>query len=121
MPLPTCFHAGALKSTYHRVRAPTKDDPTHARYSIPYFFNPRLNFAMQVGRGGSSGAHAERRRAPGAVGGGQRAPRPRLPPACCTACPVPLIACQPRSLAPQGPKKRWGPITGFDILSKTGA
>lgn len=24
-------------------------------------------------------------------------------------------------LAEQGPKKRWGPITGFDILSKTGA
>ncbi|KAI7838916.1 hypothetical protein COHA_007322 [Chlorella ohadii] len=57
---------GVFKSTYHRVRAPTKGDPTGERYSIPYFVNPRLNYVMQ------------------------------------------------------GPEKRWGPITGFDILSKTG-
>ena len=37
-----------------------------ARYSIPYFVNPKLNFVIQ------------------------------------------------------GPEKRWGPVTGFDLLSKTG-
>ena len=36
------------------------------RYSIPYFVNPKLNYAIQ------------------------------------------------------GPEKRWGPVTGFDLLSKTG-
>ena len=41
-------NAGVFKSTYHRVRAPTKDDPTGARYSIPYFVNPRLNYVMQA-------------------------------------------------------------------------
>lgn len=37
-----------------------------ARYSIPYFVNPKLNYSIQ------------------------------------------------------GPEKRWGPVTGFDLLSKTG-
>lgn len=40
--------AGVFKSTYHRVRAPTKGDPTGERYSIPYFVNPRLNYVMQA-------------------------------------------------------------------------
>ena len=40
--------SGVFKSTYHRVRAPTKDDPTGERYSIPYFVNPRLNYVMQA-------------------------------------------------------------------------
>lgn len=45
------------------------DAPSHlqgARYSIPYFVNPKLNYSIQ------------------------------------------------------GPNKRWGPVTGFDLLSKTG-
>ncbi|EFN58207.1 hypothetical protein CHLNCDRAFT_20260, partial [Chlorella variabilis] len=57
---------GVFKSTYHRVRAPKAGDPTGARYSIPYFVNPKLNYSIQ------------------------------------------------------GPNKRWGPVTGFDLLSKTG-
>ncbi|PSC76470.1 presenilin isoform B [Micractinium conductrix] len=57
---------GILKSTYHRVRAPKEGDPLTARYSIPYFLNPKLRYAIQ------------------------------------------------------GPQKRWAPVTGFDLLSKTG-
>ena len=57
---------GVYKSTYHRVRAPKEGDSTGARYSIPYFVNPKLNYVIQ------------------------------------------------------GPEKRWGPVTGFDLLSKTG-
>lgn len=57
---------GLLKSTYHRVRAPKETDPKGARYSIPYFVNPKLNYVIQ------------------------------------------------------GPEKRFSPVTGFDLLSKTG-
>ncbi|KAK9908386.1 hypothetical protein WJX75_007121 [Coccomyxa subellipsoidea] len=57
---------GLLKSTYHRVRAPKEGDPKGARYSIPYFVNPKLNYVIQ------------------------------------------------------GPEKRFTPVTGFDLLSKTG-
>ncbi|CAL5229196.1 g12477 [Coccomyxa viridis] len=57
---------GLLKSTYHRVRAPTSTDPQGARYSVPYFVNPKLNYIIE------------------------------------------------------GPEKRFSPVTGFDLLSKTG-
>eukprot|EP00775_Hariotina_reticulata_P003032 gene3032-3313_t len=57
---------GQLKSTYHRVRTPTGNDPQGPRYSMPYFVNPKLHYVIQ------------------------------------------------------GSKKLWEPVTGFELLSKTG-
>lgn len=91
---------GRLKSTYHRVRAPKKGD----------------DFV----RAPACGRMRPAAESPVACSSRPRQPQHRPPPAQGERSSIPYFVNPKLNFQIQGPQKKYTPVTGFDLLAKTG-
>ena len=120
---------GVLKSTYHRVRAPKEGDPTVRVLFRFWACVCALWFAAAAAAAAAATKHRHplgRNKTPPPGGTHPNTPKTRTKTHKNTQKQGPRYS-MPYFVNPklnyviQGAQKRWGPVTGFDMLSKTGA